>query len=58
MTEELLKMKVREVKPFPVEDYDSLKSTINRLKRNNKGEWQTSLVGFKGEKSLTIRRIK
>jgi len=58
MTEELLKMKVREVKEFPYDKYNSLRTTANTLKRNGKGEWQTCMGGFKGERILTVRRTK
>jgi len=58
MIEELKSMVVREVKEFPVDKYESIKSTINRLKRNGLGQWSTCYGGFKGEKSLTVKRIK
>lgn len=58
MVEKLLSMLVNEVKQFEVSDYDTLKSTKNRLKRNGKGEWISSLGGFKGERTLTVKRIK
>ena len=58
MTKQLLSMVLREVKEFPVCKYDSLRSTVNILKRNGKGEWQTCMGGFKGERTLTVRRTK
>ena len=56
MTEQLLKMKIMEVKYFPVDKYDSLRTTANTLKRNGKGEWQTCMGGFSGERTLKARR--
>lgn len=58
MVEKLLSMLVNEVKQFEVSDYTTLKATKNRLKRNGKGEWISSLGGFKGERTLTVKRIK
>lgn len=58
MTEQLLSMLVNEVKQFEPSEYTSLQATKNRLKRNGKGEWISSLGGFKGERTLTVKRIK
>lgn len=51
-------MKVREVKEFPYDKYGSLRTTANTLKRNGKGQWQTCIGGFKGERTLTVRRTE
>jgi len=58
MNEELLSMRVNENKIFDPSKYDVLQQTKSRLKRNGKGEWISTLSGFKGEKSLTVKRIR
>jgi len=58
MTEELLLMRLNETKVFDTDKYLDLQATKSRLKRNGKGEWISTLSGFKGEKSLTVKRIR
>lgn len=59
MTEKLLKMLVGEnSNDFDPKDYDKLQQTKSRLKRNGRGEWISSLGGFKGERTLTVKRIR
>ena len=58
MTEQLLSMLVNEVKQFEPSEYSSLQAIKNRLKRNGRGEWISSLGGFKGERTLTVKRVK
>ncbi len=62
MEERLLKMLVREQQDFTdiLSDptaYNTLQATKSRMKRDGKGEWQTSYGGFKGDKKLTVKRI-
>lgn len=43
MVEKLLSMKVGQTKEFNRIDYDTVISTKSRLKRQEKGEWQSEL---------------
>lgn len=52
--EELLKMKVNETKQFNAEKHRILLTNKSTLKRNDKGEWQSSL-SFMG---LFVKRNK
>lgn len=58
MTEKLLKMLVGETADFTGENYQVLQQTKSRLKQHGKGEWISSLGGFKGERTLTVKRIR
>lgn len=54
MVEELLNMKIGETKEFDRSDYDSVITTKSRLKRKQKGEWQSDL----SKQGFFIKRTK